>query len=90
MQFSDKLNFLMNITQTSNKELAMGISVDRSLISLLRNGKRGIPRNHVHIQNMAFFFPNDATLIFSARHSQKCLDLRHFVPPCQQNCLRNI
>lgn len=35
MQFSNKLNFLMNITNTSNKELAEGISVDRSLISLL-------------------------------------------------------
>lgn len=45
MNFSDKLNFLMNITQTSNKDLATGISVDRSLISLLRNGKRGMPKN---------------------------------------------
>lgn len=30
----------MNITQTSNKELAKGISVAPSLISLLRFGKR--------------------------------------------------
>ena len=56
MQFSNKLNFLMNITNTSNKELAEGISVDRSLISLLRSGKRKTPRNHDHIRNMASFF----------------------------------
>ena len=56
MQFSMKLNFLMNITNTSNKELAEGISVDRSLISLLRNGKRKMPRNHEHIHRMASFF----------------------------------
>ena len=56
MQFSNKLNFLMNITNTSNKELAEGISVDRSLISLLRSGKRKTPRNHDHIRHMASFF----------------------------------
>ena len=56
MQFSNKLNFLMNITNTSNKELAEGISVDRSLISLLRSGKRKTPRNHDHIRKMASFF----------------------------------
>lgn len=56
MQFSNKLNFLMNITNTSNKELAEGISVDRSLISLLRSGKRKTPRNHDHILHMASFF----------------------------------
>lgn len=53
MLFSDKLNFLMNLTQTSNKELAAAISVDRSLISLLRTGKRGMPRNREHISRMA-------------------------------------
>ena len=40
MQFSDKLDFLMRITNTTNKELSQAISVDRSLISLLRTGKR--------------------------------------------------
>lgn len=64
MTFSDKLNFLMNITQTSNKELAAGISVDRSLISLLRTGKRGMPRNHEHISHMALFFARRCTADF--------------------------
>lgn len=56
MEFSDKLNFLMKVTQTSNKELAAEIAVDRSLISLLRNGKRGMPRNHDYIKLMALYF----------------------------------
>lgn len=68
MVFSDKLNFLMNITQTSNKELAAGISVDRSLISLLRTGKRGIPRNPEHISHMATFFARRCTADFQ-RHA---------------------
>ncbi len=45
MEFHDKLIFLMNITQTSNKELAHPLSVDPSLISLFRSGKRNPPRN---------------------------------------------
>ena len=53
MQFSEKLIFLMNITQTSNKELAMELGVDRSLISLLRSGKRGAPKS---VKKMADFF----------------------------------
>lgn len=64
MTFSDKLNFLMKITQTSNKELAADISVDRSLISLLRNGRRGMPRNHEHISHMALFFAGRCTADF--------------------------
>ena len=68
MLFSDKLNFLMNITQTSNKELAEGISVDRSLISLLRSGKRGMPRNRAHIRHMALFFARRCTADFQ-RHA---------------------
>lgn len=40
MDFSSKLNFLMNITQTSNKELAKSIYVDPSLISHLKIWKQ--------------------------------------------------
>lgn len=68
MQFSDKLNFLMNITHTSNKELAEHISVDRSLVSLLRNGKRGLPRNRERVQSMALFFAQRSAAEFQ-RHA---------------------
>ena len=68
MIFSDKPNFLMNLTQTANKDLAVGISVDRSLISLLRTGKRGMPRNHDHISHMALFFAQKCTADFQ-RHA---------------------
>ena len=68
MIFSDKLNFLMNLTQTANKDLAAGISVNRSLISLLRTGKRGMPRNRDHISHMALFFAQRCTADFQ-RHA---------------------
>ena len=56
MEFKDKLNFLMKITQVSNKELSKAIAVDPSLVSLLRSGKRKPPQNNIHIINMANFF----------------------------------
>ncbi|MGN1016972.1 MAG: hypothetical protein ACI4PL_08245 [Faecousia sp.] len=61
MQFSEKLIFLMNITQTSNKELAMELGVDRSLISLLRSGKRGVPKS---VKRMARVFAERSTADF--------------------------
>ncbi len=61
MEFCDKLNILMKITQTTNKRLAAEISVDPSLISLLRNGRRGMPRNREHIKNIAFYFASLCT-----------------------------
>lgn len=64
MKFAEKLNQLMNITHVSNKELAEAIFVDYSLISMLRNGKRGIPRNKIHVKNMSLFFANQCTADF--------------------------
>ncbi|MGN1422267.1 MAG: hypothetical protein ACI4XA_02735 [Oscillospiraceae bacterium] len=56
MEFCSKLDFLMNLTQMKNKDLAAEIAVDRSLISLLRSGKRGMPKNKLHIRRMAGSF----------------------------------
>lgn len=61
MEFSDKLYFLMNITQTSNKQLAAELGVDRSLISMMRNGSRGLPRNPVTVRNMALYFAKNCS-----------------------------
>ena len=43
--FSERLGFLMRITDTSNSALARAISFDSSYISKLRTGKRKLPRN---------------------------------------------
>lgn len=83
MKFSDKLNYLMNITQTANKELAKSIFVDPSLISLLRSGKRGNPQNPNHIKNMADFFSKKCTLRFQRNAVSEMLGipaLRSSVP----------
>lgn len=56
MQFSDMLIFLMNVTHVSNRDLAHAMSVDPSLISLFRTGRRSRPRNPEHVYRMALFF----------------------------------
>lgn len=56
MKFNEKMVFLMETTGTSNKVLATNINVDPSMISLLRTGKRGKPRNEEHLHAMANYF----------------------------------
>ena len=80
MEFSDKLIFLMKITQTSNKELASGISVNPSLISLLRTGKRKQPHNTNHIRNMAVFFSRKCTTGFQRNALSEMLGQSSIVP----------
>lgn len=79
MKFSDKLVFLMKVTQTSNKELAEGISVDPSLISLLRTGKRKQPHNTNHIKNMASFFSRRCSTGFQRNAIAEMLGQRSIV-----------
>lgn len=61
MQFYEKLVFVMNLTQTSNRELASAIQVDPAVISRFRNGKRGIPRNPEPLRSMALFIAGRCT-----------------------------
>ncbi len=56
MTFAEKLDLLMNITNTSNSVLARNISIDASFISRLRRGIRTPARNVNYIQVMAEYF----------------------------------
>ena len=53
MSFAEKLNFLMDITKTSNSALAHSVALDASYISRLRTGKRLMPKDNCLIQGMA-------------------------------------
>lgn len=55
MKFSEKLDFLMAITKTSNSSLALATNLDPSYISRLRTGKRLMPKDEHIIQKMAVF-----------------------------------
>ena len=56
MTFAEKLIFLMSLTSTSNKQLAIALNVDPSLVSLLRTARRGVPKNPAFIRAMALYF----------------------------------
>ena len=55
MTFAEKLDFLMNITKTSNSALAHAAMLDASYISRLRTGKRLMPKDNHLLQGMAIF-----------------------------------
>lgn len=56
MTFAEKLDLLMNITNTSNSLLAHNISLDASFISRLRRGVRTPAKNVNYIQVMSNYF----------------------------------
>lgn len=56
MRFSEKLDFLMNITKTSNVTLARFVALDASYISRLRSGKRLLPKDDGVIKSMGAYF----------------------------------
>lgn len=56
MNFSEKLDFLMNLTGTSNSSLGRALSYDASYISRVRAGKRGLPRRQPFTRPAADFF----------------------------------
>jgi hypothetical protein len=58
--FAEKLDFLMNITKTSNSTLAARVSLDASYISRLRGGKRLMPKDERVMQVMAAYFARHA------------------------------
>jgi len=53
---SDKLDFLMRVTDTKNNLLGKAISVDPSYVSRIRNGSRGVPKHREFINPAADFF----------------------------------
>ncbi len=56
MQFYEKLDFLMNITNTTNSALSLYINLDSSHISRLRRGKRSAVKDENSLRLMAEFF----------------------------------
>lgn len=69
MTFAEKLDFLMNITKTSNSALAHAATLDASYISRLRTGKRLMPKDNHLLQGMAIFLARQ----FKEEYQKKAL-----------------
>lgn len=57
--FSERLDYLMDITKVKNSVLAATINMDASHISRLRNGSRVPPKNQDYILPMSRFFAHN-------------------------------
>lgn len=77
MQFYEKLTFLLNITQVTNRMLARELNVDPSLISRLRTGARGLPRNREQIRTMADFFSKHCTTEYQQQALAEQLHIKY-------------
>lgn len=76
MQLYEKLDFLMNITQTSNRLLAQELQVDPSLVSRLRTGTRGMPRNREQVRRMAECFARRCMIDFQRQALSELLGIK--------------
>lgn len=56
MIFSEKLDFLMSMTKTTNSALALYLSLDASHVSRLRRGERKLSKSGNYLEMMAAYF----------------------------------
>ena len=80
MQFFEKLDFLMNITNTSNSALALNIKLDPSHISRLRRGERSALKNEACIGAMATYFARHCEQDYQQKALAEALNLSVFPP----------
>lgn len=59
--FSEKLNFLMCVTNSKNSSLAAAANIDASLISRLRRGDRSLPKGQNYLNNIAKYLARRIT-----------------------------
>ena len=78
MQFFEKLDFLMNITNTSNSALALNIKLDPSHISRLRRGERNALKNDACIGAMASYFARHCDQDYQQKALAEALNLSAF------------
>lgn len=76
MQFYEKLIFMLNLTQTTNRSLAQELQVDPSLISRLKTGTRGVPHNLGHIKAMASYFARRCTTEYQRQALSEMLGIK--------------
>lgn len=72
--FYKKFNFLMNLTNSKNINVAKAINIDPSYVSRLRNGNRPLSKNPSIIKNLSIYF---ASRIKSKYQTMVLMDILH-------------
>ncbi|MBV1758609.1 MAG: hypothetical protein KMY55_12320 [Dethiosulfatibacter sp.] len=85
MKFSEKLDFLMNMTKTSNSLLSLNTTLDASYISRLRNGKRKPVKRGDYIDKMASYFSKNLNEKYQLTSLQDAMGLKANLPKNQDN-----
>ncbi len=71
--FAEKLNFLMNLTETSNKELSEALYFDTSYVLKLRTGKMAVQSYDNFIDQSAMYFANRLKSTYQREAAQAIL-----------------
>jgi len=77
MQFGEKLDFLMNITKTTNSALSLNIRLDASYISRLRRGQRGALKNIDCIKSIASYLSKNCQTDYQLKAVADALNIVH-------------
>lgn len=75
MMFNEKLDLLMNITNTTNSSLAHSISLDASYVSRLRRGTRAPAKNADYLKAMAVYFCKNCRANYQKEAICKVIDI---------------
>lgn len=78
--FSEKLNFLMEITKAQNNMLANAVNVDASHISRLRHGNRRLPKNQTYLMPIAQYFSRQILLDYQKKTIADAIGIKGSLP----------
>ncbi|MPM10204.1 hypothetical protein SDC9_56531 [bioreactor metagenome] len=85
MKVSEKLDFLMNLTKTTNSALSQAVSLDASYISRLRRGERSLRKKEEYIKNMASYFARHCCEPY--QHKALCDAISPVLLPAEESAL---
>ena len=85
---SEKIDFLMKLTNTQNASLGRVLSFDASYISRIRNGKRGLPSEQAFIRPAAAYFASCITEEYQKHAIEKELHLNYPYPESEEAAQR--
>jgi hypothetical protein len=75
LEFYEKLDFLMNITKTSNSALGQRVKLDPSYISRIRRGKRNAIKDEAIIAIMSDYFTRHCTADYQRKSLSDTLQI---------------
>jgi hypothetical protein len=84
MEFHEKLDLLMNITNTKNSALSLYTSLDASHISRLRRGERSLSKNENYVQSMSVYFAKHSTEYYQRKAIAEAIGTNSSLPDQQE------